>query len=85
MKLLALLLLASALTGCSTRLYDPRTGRLLAVFQGDMTDSEYSCGDTRWKVRRVSHSTATRAGGSVVGTTGTAVAGVVTALATKGL
>lgn len=72
MKLpLALFLLAAtfALVACAgTTIYDRRTGKPVARFQGDMDNSHFVGGDAPvWNVGHVSHSAATDAGGRAAG------------------
>jgi len=84
MNRLLLVLIAVCCTGCATSTLYSR-GVKVAVLQGDLTGSTFhyaADGSIDWTVARVSHSTATRAGGSVVGTAGSAVAasGILTLL-----
>lgn len=81
-----LLFLPMLLIGCaSTTFRDPRTGVEVAKFQGDMWDMHYKDGYREWSASRVSHSAATRAGGSVLGTGLSGATAVATAILTKGL
>jgi hypothetical protein len=80
----ALAALFSMLAGCaSTTVY--RDGKPILKTQADAKSLAFSQGDTSLKVVGLNHSTPTRAGGSVIGTTGTAVAGAATAVLTRGL
>jgi hypothetical protein len=63
MKLLVLLPLLFC-SCASARFYDRKTGKLIASFQGDMTDCDYADGRTHWKCAKVDHSTPTQAQGT---------------------
>lgn len=79
------LLLCFLCAGCaSTTFYDRTTGKPIARFQGDMTGSHYEDGPTKWGVDKVSHSAATRAGGSVIGTASTGISGIIATWLMKG-
>ena len=89
MKATYALLSLALMSGCAqTVLYSPGSGKRLASFQGDMTGSSYSGGGVTWNVQQVSHSTATLAQGqaasSVIGATGTAVAGAALSVGASG-
>lgn len=78
------------LSGCAqTVLYDRRTGKAIARFQGDMIGSHYVDGGTVWDVQQVSHSAATLAQGAaasnVIGSIGTSAAGVMLSAGSSGL
>lgn len=78
------LLAVAFLSGCaSTNVY--RGGRKILSTQADAAQLEFRDGNTSLKVVGLNHSTPTRAGGSVVGTAGTAVGGVATALLSQGI
>jgi hypothetical protein len=64
-----------------TTFYDPKTGKPVARFQGDMSDSHYAGNGVKWDAAKVSHSAATKAGGDVVAKVGTAVVGIAGAAA----
>lgn len=77
MKPSILALLACFVFGACAQTTFYRNGQRVAHFQGDMRGMTFrssSDGTIEWIATAVSHSTATRAGGSVVGTAGTAVA-----------
>lgn len=62
-----------------------RDGKVVLWTQANASTLEFHSGDTSLKMTMMNHSTPTRAGGSVIGTTATGAAGVITALVTKGL
>lgn len=74
-------LAATMFTGCATStLYSH--GQKVAVFQGNIDGMVFhygADGSIDWTCAKVNHSIATRAAGSVIGTTGTALSGIVTA------
>lgn len=72
-------------TGCSTGLYSPVTGKPLMKTYGDSQYMKYTGAGVTFEAVGLNHSTPTRAAGSVVGTTGTAVSGVAATLLSKGL
>lgn len=58
----ALIPICLVLSGCGTTLY--QGGQKIAVFHGDMTDTEYSQaadGSSTWKASSVDHSSARKA------------------------
>ncbi len=82
MKLLFLLPLV--FVGCAqTTVF--RNGQPILRTQANASLVVFSQGDTALRIEGMNHSTPTRAGGSVIGTTGTAAAGVATAILTNGL
>lgn len=88
MKLLPII--ALLLCGCAhTTFYSARTGKKVADFQGDMTGSHFAGYGIVWNVQQVSHSAATLAQGAaaanVIGSIGTAAAGVALAAGSSGL
>lgn len=82
---IALACLFSALAGCASTTVRNASGQTILHTQADAQDLEFHQGDTSLHVVRLDHSTPTRAGGSVIGTTGTAVAGAAAAVLTRGL
>lgn len=83
-------LLSLLFSGCaSTTLYSPRTGRILARFQADMTRQHYAGSGVVWDAETVNHSKATLAGGSAVAkgiqSTATLATSIGTAVATSGV
>lgn len=61
-------------------------GKVVFTTQMNCASMSYrSAAGSTLTVTGMNHSTPTRAGGSVIGTTGTALVGVATAIATKGL
>ncbi len=84
MKYLLAALLAFALTACaSTTVY--RNGKRVLNTQANASLLVFHQGDTDLRIEGLNHSTPTRAGGSVIGTAGTALTGIVTAVAAHGL
>lgn len=85
-----LLTMPLLLCSCAqTTLFDRKTGKPIARFQGDMLNSHYVDGQTTWDVQQVSHSAATLAQGAaaanVITSVGTAAAGVALAAGNSGL
>lgn len=54
-------LLAFAMAGCDTTLYNPRTGGKLAVMRSDITNGSYSGGGVKFTFDKMSNSVPTRA------------------------
>lgn len=75
--LIALCLASQACT--TTTFYDRKTGKKIAQFSGDMENTEYEDGSTKWKAAKVTHSTTIRAWGSVAGTVATGATSVLMA------
>lgn len=76
------LALAFAMSSCaSTTVY--QGGQKILTTQANAASLAFKQGDTSLEVTGLDHSTPTRAGGSVIGTTGTAVAGAAAAFLTK--
>lgn len=72
------------LTSCAqTSVY--RNGQCVFRTQANASLVVFHQADTDLRIEGLNHSTPTRAGGSVIGTTGTALVGVATAVATRGL
>ena len=87
MKIVLILICSLFLSCAHTTFYSPE-GKKVAVFQGDMTNVEFSMtrqGDIIWLVSKVDHSTATKAQGEAASAkltaTGSALAATLTALA----
>lgn len=67
------------LSGCSTTIKEH--GQVVFHTQANLTNVNFSTpAGTHFHADKVDHSTPTRAGGSVIGTTGTAVTGAATAI-----
>lgn len=80
MKTVLLITLCAPWIGCaSTTIY--RSGKPILRIQGDATNLTYRNGGIYFHADKLNHSEPTRAGGSVIGTAGTAATGIVTALA----
>lgn len=77
-------LLVLAFTGCANTVVK-RDGKVVLWTQANASTLEFHSGDTSLKMTMMNHSTPTRAGGSVIGTTATGATGVITALVTKGI
>lgn len=82
MKLLPLCFLLFA-SCAETQVY--RNGQLALRTQANASLLTFHQGDTDLRIEGMNHSTPTRAGGSVVGTAATGLAGVATAVLSKGL
>jgi hypothetical protein len=82
MKTLALI--AILFSGCaSTSVF--KNGQKILFTQANANSLEFRQGDTFLKIEGLNHSTPTRAGGSVIGTTGTALTGVAGAVVAGGI
>lgn len=82
-------LLALVLTGCASTTFYYSNGKRQARFEGDMSGVFYAGHGVKFKADQLLHSTATRAigesTGKVIGSAGTAAAGVGAAIIGKGV
>lgn len=84
MKTLLLLGISIGLAGCAqTTVF--RNGQPILKTQANAKLLVFQRGDTYLRIEGLNHSTPTRAGGSVIGTGLSGVAGIATVVATKGL
>ncbi len=79
-----ILILCTSLSACAHTVVK-KNGQTILDTQANADLLEFAQGDTTLRIVKLNHSTPTRAGGSVIGTTGTAATGIATAILTKGL
>lgn len=76
--LLICAVLAIMLNGCASTTIRNSAGVAVLHTQANMRNVAFRSGDTSFTADVVDHATATRAGGSLIGTAGAAAAGVIT-------
>lgn len=83
-RILLALIIAAALPSCAqTTVY--RNGQPILKTQANAKLLVFQQGNTYLRIEGLNHSIATRAGGAVIGTGLSGVAGIATVVATKGL
>jgi hypothetical protein len=62
------------LTGCATEFRDPKTGVVVMRTQADVTNLTFTSPGYSFHADSINHSNPIRAAGSIIGTTGAAIA-----------